>query len=90
MAFAELAWKRPHILYLDEPSNHLDVEAIESLANALAAFDGGVVLISHNQYLVQLVCNEIWVVGGQTVTRLEGNFSDYKKIVAKEIGLTYV
>lgn len=90
VAFAELAWKRPHILYLDEPSNHLDVEAIESLATALAAFDGGVVLISHNQYLVQLVCNEIWVVGNQTVTRLEGNFLDYKKIVAKEIGLTYV
>jgi len=90
VAFAELAWKRPHILYLDEPSNHLDVEAIESLATALAAFDGGVVLISHNQYLVQLVCEEIWVVGQQTVSRLEGNFSDYKKIVAKEIGLTYV
>lgn len=90
VAFAELAWKKPHILFLDEPSNHLDVEAIESLAAALEAFDGGVVLISHNQYLVSLVCDEIWVVGNNTVTRLEGTFADYKKLVAKEIGLTYV
>lgn len=47
-------------------------------------------LISHNQYMVELACNEIWVVGNQGVKFFDGTFSDYKKAVAKELGLTYV
>jgi hypothetical protein len=42
LAFAELAWRSPHILLLDEPTNHLDLETIEALAMALNHFDGGV------------------------------------------------
>ena len=45
LAFAELAWKQPHIMLLDEPTNHLDLETIEALAMALNNFEGGVVLI---------------------------------------------
>jgi len=86
VVFAELVWKRPHLLFLDEPTNHLDLETIESLASALAEFEGGVVLITHNQYLVELACSEIWVVGNQKVQRFEGEFSGYKKAVAKECG----
>jgi ATPase subunit of ABC transporter with duplicated ATPase domains len=90
VVFAELVWRRPHLLFLDEPTNHLDLETIESLAAALADFDGGVVLITHNQYLVELACSEIWIVGNNTVTRFEGTFSDYKKLVAKELGFESV
>jgi len=90
VAFAELAWLKPHILFLDEPSNHLDLETIESLAKALADFDGGVVVITHNQYLVQLVCTEIWVVGHKAVKPFEGDFREYKQAVAKELGYTAV
>jgi len=90
VAFAELAWLKPHILFLDEPSNHLDLETIESLAKALADFDGGVVVITHNQYLVQLVCDEIWVVGKNTVKPFDGDFREYKQSVAKELGYTAV
>jgi len=41
LAFAELAWRQPHILLLDEPTNHLDVETIEAMAMALNKFEGG-------------------------------------------------
>lgn len=80
VVLAELAWAEPHILFLDEPSNHLDLDAIEALAQGLNNFGGGVVLISHNQRLISLVCNEIWVVTkAGTVDRFNGEFDDYKE-----------
>ena len=88
LAFAELAWKQPHILLLDEPTNHLDLETIESLAMALNNFEGGVVLVSHDERLISLVVDEIWIVtkGDMksnppkpgTVTVFNGSFDDYK------------
>jgi len=86
VALAELAWKLPHILLLDEPTNHLDMEMIESLGTALEEFEGGIVLVSHNQRLIELVCNELWVCNRDgTVKRFEGEFLDYKKMVISEI-----
>jgi ATPase subunit of ABC transporter with duplicated ATPase domains len=88
LAFAELAWKQPHILLLDEPTNHLDLETIESLAMALNNFEGGVVLVSHDERLISLVVDEIWIVtkGDMksnppkpgTVSVFNGSFDDYK------------
>ena len=84
LAFAELAFKQPHILLLDEPTNHLDSETIEGLALALNQFEGGVVLVSHDERLISLVADEIWAVhkgeGGRpgTVSVFDGSFDDYK------------
>ena len=94
LAFAELAWKQPHILLLDEPTNHLDLETIESLAMALNNFEGGVVLVSHDERLISLVVDEIWIVkkGDMTanppipgsVTVFNGSFDDYKDMLRQE------
>jgi len=87
LAFAELAWRSPHILLLDEPTNHLDLETIEGLAMALNAFEGGVVLVSHDDRLVSMIADELWVVlPGQegkpgTVTVYKGSFEDYKQML---------
>ena len=90
LAFAELAWRRPHILLLDEPTNHLDLETIEALAMGLNHFDGGVVFVSHDERLIELVADELWVVnrgkGGEpgTVTVWHDSYIAYKEKLESE------
>jgi ATP-binding cassette subfamily F protein 3 len=81
VAFAALTFSKPHVVILDEPTNHLDMEAIEALANALIDFKGGVVVISHDQYFIEKVCSEIWIVGNKTVKIYKGTFEDYKRSI---------
>lgn len=64
LSFAAVCALRPHILCLDEPSNHLSLEAIEALIGALQDYTGGILLISHNVHLVSNVCRELWMVKG--------------------------
>lgn len=93
LAFAELAWRKPHILLLDEPTNHLDLETIEGLAMALNQFEGGLVLVSHDDRLVSMVADELWVVmpGPEnttkpgTVTVFEGSFEEYRESLRDEM-----
>jgi ATP-binding cassette subfamily F protein 3 len=57
LALAMIAWKKPNVLLLDEPTNHLDLEMREALAEALADFDGAIVMVSHDRHLIGLVCD---------------------------------
>ena len=90
LAFAELAYRQPHILLLDEPTNHLDLETIEALAYALNAFEGGVVFVSHDERLIELVADELWVVnrgeGGKpgSVNVFNGSFEEYKTMLERD------
>ncbi|EDV24205.1 uncharacterized protein TRIADDRAFT_27065, partial [Trichoplax adhaerens] len=85
-AFALMTWKTPHVIIMDEPTNHLDIESVEALGKALSKFKGGVVLVSHDQYLVESVCNEFWTCPGRgKLKRLEGGFAEFKRIMEKEI-----
>ena len=90
LAFAEVAWRPPHILLLDEPTNHLDLETIEALAMSLNQFDGGIVLVSHDERLIELVADELWVVSrGEvdkpgTVTIFDGSFEEYREQLQAE------
>ena len=79
VAFAALTWSKPHVVILDEPTNHLDMEAIQALSDALGAFSGGVVVISHDQHFIQQVCKEVWVVQNKSVAPFRGTFAEYKK-----------
>ncbi|KAL7790430.1 P-loop containing nucleoside triphosphate hydrolase protein [Trichoderma ceciliae] len=84
VAFACLALTQPHILVLDEPSNHLDIEAMDALAEALNEFEGGVLMVSHDVTMLQSVCTSLWVCDGGTVEKFDGNVQQYKKKIAAQ------
>ncbi|KAK2064872.1 ABC transporter [Colletotrichum caudatum] len=84
VAFACLALTNPHILVLDEPSNHLDIEAMDALASALKEFQGGVLMVSHDVTMLQTVCTSLWVCDGGTVEKFPGDVQAYKKRIASQ------
>jgi len=83
VAFAALAYKKPHVLVVDEGSNHLSMEAVDALVEAIQDFKGGVMIVSHDQYFVSKTCSELWVVHEGTATRFRGDFDEYKKHTAE-------
>ncbi|CAF1332302.1 unnamed protein product [Adineta steineri] len=85
VAFSLMCMKNPHILILDEPTNHLDMETIEALADAIKKFQGGVVLVSHDELLIKRVCTEAWLCRNGSVTALEYGFEQYKKLIESEL-----
>merc|ERR1712003_307614 len=62
VVLAASMWNQPHILILDEPTNYLDRESLGALAGAIEGFDGGVVIISHNNEFCSQLCPETWVM----------------------------
>ncbi|KAB5542903.1 P-loop containing nucleoside triphosphate hydrolase protein [Coniochaeta sp. 2T2.1] len=84
VAFACLALTNPHILVLDEPSNHLDIEAMDALADALNEFQGGVLMVSHDVTMLQNVCKSLWVCDNGTVEKFPGDVQAYKKRIAAQ------
>nr|XP_006138583.1 ATP-binding cassette sub-family F member 3 [Pelodiscus sinensis] len=84
VAFAQMTMPCPNFYILDEPTNHLDMETIEALAKALNKFRGGVILVSHDECFIRLVCKELWVCENATVTRIEGGFDEYRDILQEQ------
>ncbi|XP_055856800.1 ATP-binding cassette sub-family F member 3 [Episyrphus balteatus] len=85
VALAKMCMAQPNFLVLDEPTNHLDIETIDALGKAINTFAGGVILVSHDERLIKVVCKELWVCGNRTVRAIEGGLDEYKREVYKEI-----
>ena len=84
VAFACLSLTNPHILVLDEPSNHLDIEAMDALSTALQQFQGGVLMVSHDVTMLQNVCTSLWVCDKGTVEKFPGDVNAYKKKISAQ------
>ncbi|CAL1679356.1 unnamed protein product [Lasius platythorax] len=87
VAFALMCAAMPNFLVLDEPTNHLDIESIEALGKALNSCQAGVILVSHDERLIQMVCTELWVCGEGSVRCIEEGFDEYRRIIERELEL---
>jgi len=81
VAFSMACWKNPHCMILDEPTNHLDIDAVNALIIALNTYEGGVLIVSHDQHLIQSVCDEIWYIKDKKLKKFKGDFDEYRKFV---------
>ena len=84
VSFIKLIQKHPNFLLLDEPTNHLDIYSIEILEQALSDFQGTLVVISHNRHFLDSVCNTIYVLDENGLTKFKGNYNDYKESIKKK------
>ncbi len=84
LALAIITRNAPHILLLDEPSNHLDVDARDSLVQALNIYQGAVIIVSHDKHLLQLSSDKLILLKNGVVKEFSGSLDDYEKMVISE------
>ena len=77
VALAAVSYAEPHVLILDEATNNLDLESVAALAESVKTFEGAVVCVSHDQFFVNAIANEAYVVNG--AVKREESFDAYRK-----------
>lgn len=85
IVFAMLAIEGPNMLLLDEPTNGLDIPTIDSLADAINAFSGGVVVVSHDFRLLDKIAKQILVCENKTIKPWDGSIGEYKNYLRKKM-----
>lgn len=77
LALAMLIWRRPNLILLDEPTNHLDLDMRHALSVALQAYEGGIVMVSHDRTLLATCCEKFIQVANGQATVFDGDLEDY-------------
>jgi ATP-binding cassette subfamily F protein 2 len=85
IVFALLAIDSPNMLLLDEPTNGLDIPTIDSLADAIKAYSGGVIVVSHDFRLLDKIANQILVCDNKTIQQWDGTIGEYKNHLRKKM-----
>ena len=80
LALAILMLSGANLLILDEPTNHLDVESIEALEDAVAGYDGAVILVSHDRALLRALTTRIWILHERHMTEFAGGFAEWEEV----------
>jgi ATP-binding cassette, subfamily F, member 3 len=76
----------PHLVILDEPTNHLDIDSRATLIEAITAFPGAVILVSHDRYLIEACADRLWLVADGNVAPFDGDLDDYRRLVLSDRG----
>jgi ATP-binding cassette subfamily F protein 3 len=83
VALAMMMLSGANLLLFDEPTNHLDVESIEALEDAIEAYDGTVILVSHDRALLRALTTRVWVLHGGRITDFPGGFEEWETASAE-------
>src|SRR6185369_5020953 len=78
---------RPNMIILDEPTNHLDIDSRAALAEAINDFEGAVIMVSHDRYLIDACADQLWIVADRAVTAYDGDLDDYRRLVLSARGM---
>ncbi len=84
LLFACMAYDAPALLILDEPTNHLDIQGRDALIEALNAYEGAVLLITHDMTLIQLIAERLWLVKNGTCQSFDGDLDDYRTLLLED------
>ncbi len=84
LVLALIVWQRPNLLLLDEPTNHLDLDMRQALTEALMAFEGALVVVSHDRHLLRTTTDELYLVHGGSVEQFDGDLEDYQQWLAEQ------
>ena len=79
LLFALMTLDAPHMLILDEPTNHLDIDSRDALNHALNAYEGAVIIISHDPYLIEACADRLILVADGAVTAFDGDVAEYRQ-----------
>jgi len=89
LVLALIVLEKPQLLLLDEPTNHLDLEMRQALVLALQDFEGAIILIAHDRYLLESCVDEFYIVANNTVQDFSGDIDDYQQWLNDEKKLTF-
>jgi len=79
LVLALIVWQKPNLLLLDEPTNHLDLDMRQALTLALQTFEGAMVIVSHDRYLLRATTDDLYLVHDRQVAPFDGDLNDYYK-----------
>ncbi len=85
LAMAKIMLFPRNVLVLDEPTNHLDIPARETLEDALSAYEGTLITVSHDRYFLDRICTRLLVIDGTHVESHLGNYSDWRERSRKQV-----
>ena len=85
LALALLVWQKPNLLLLDEPTNHLDLDMRHAITVALQAFEGAMVIVSHDRHLLRTCADELFIVHAGQCEPFDGDLDDYRKTLNEAI-----
>lgn len=84
LSLAMIFMNAPHLLLLDEPSNHLDIESREALIHVLSAYEGAIITVSHDTWFLSILSERFWLIQNGRLSRFDGDLDDYEQILSQE------